>query len=319
MGKISSPFGFQLRSVMVLSLLQLCCTIALVIWWGHLLLEQNDEIFELKNALSRFDSSVEVGFRQPVRNMIISESIWFIAVVVVTSLFLVGLYLRDIRRNSSLQAFFASLTHELKTPLTSIRLQAETIEEYSTKDQYLFPLSKRLLEDTNRLENRVERSLELARVEGGGPLHLQNLDLAQCINEAVRSCVASYKQSIDITHTIEHVFIRGDRNAMRIVLTNLLENSIIHGGKKPISVNFSAVDDGPKVILTYHDNGSGMSKELKKVGSLFYRGKESQGAGIGLYLVVSLIKAMGGEVRFDSKGQGFIASMSFLTGEHNIV
>ena len=299
---------------MVLAIVQLCCTVALVAWWGHLLVDQAEEISELKTALSEFDQGIDVGREGSVKKMIVYESTWFIAVVVVVSMFLVGLYLRDIRRSSSLQAFFASLTHELKTPLTSIRLQAETIEEFTSNDQSLQSLSRRLLEDTNRLENRVERTLELARAEGAGVLHIQDINLQECIDEVTRTCVVSYQNGIEITNAVNTVFVRADYNALRIIITNLLENSLMHAQKDPVSVKFSSIDEGDRVTLMYQDDGVGVSKEIKKVGELFYRGKDSKGAGIGMYLVLSLTKAMRGNAAIVPSSEGFMMKITFLKG-----
>ena len=314
MKKISSPFGFRLRTVIVLSIVQLCCTVALVVWWGHLLVEQAEEISELKSSLNDLGHSFDLGRESSFKKMIIYESAWFIAVVVVASLFLVGLYFRDIRRSSSLRDFFASLTHELKTPLTSIRLQAETIEDYTSDDQSLQLLSRRLLEDTSRLENRVERTLELARVEGSGVLHLQDINLKQCIDQVVRTSITPSQRRIDITNDADDLIVRADSNALRIVVTNLIESSILHGGKEFLVIGFSATMKGDMVVLTYKDNGVGVSGDMKKLGELFYRGKSSQGAGIGLYLVSSLVRGMGGEVDIQTSSSGFTADISFLKG-----
>ena len=87
------------------------------------------------------------------------------------------LYWRDAKRTRSLQAFFASLTHELRTPLTSIRLQAESISDGLADHPEQKDFLQRLLEDSQRLELQVERVLELARVEGGGPIFTQAIQI----------------------------------------------------------------------------------------------------------------------------------------------
>src|SRR5690606_29195371 len=93
---------------------------------------------------------------------------------------------RDRKRTRSIQAFFASLTHELKTPLTSIRLQAESIADPTNDDAFKRQLVERLLADTSRLEAQVERSLELARLEGGGPVFVQGYELKNLIERGLR-------------------------------------------------------------------------------------------------------------------------------------
>ena len=82
-------------------------------------------------------------------------------------------YWRDMRRARGTQAFFAALTHELRTPLTSVRLQSEAIAEGEPSAE----LAERLLEDTHRLESQIDKTLELARIEGGGALAEQAIRL----------------------------------------------------------------------------------------------------------------------------------------------
>ena len=116
------------------------------------------------------------------------------------SIALVWLYLRDQRRTNSLRAFFASVTHELRTPLTSIRLQAESLADAGNAS----PLVERLLEDTSRLEGQVEKTLELARIEGGGELDLQPLPIhalaATAASSRERPCAACRSTSQPAPH-----------------------------------------------------------------------------------------------------------------------
>jgi len=83
------------------------------------------------------------------------------------------------KKTKDLQVFFASLTHELKTPLASIKLQSEVIEESlnSNLDPLVHKLLRRLVQDTNKLETQMDKILQLSRIERGGELNLNSIEL----------------------------------------------------------------------------------------------------------------------------------------------
>src|SRR4051812_42626283 len=138
-------------------------------WWGRLLLRQAAKIAELEQAAGLAQSEAHRQWEQTQRMLFWESGTYFGLVILATGL-VIFLYLRDARRARMLEAFFASVTHELRTPLTSIRLQAETIAESLAASSADRELVNRLMQDTMRLESQVERTLELARVEGGGPV-----------------------------------------------------------------------------------------------------------------------------------------------------
>ena len=148
----------------------------LIFWWHHLLSQQAEQIFTLERQNSQLAATAQLNYEATTR-MLHAEGIWFFAVIFASGGFLIWMYLRDGRRAKSLQAFFASVTHEFKTPLTSIRLQAESLADVCVEDSYQQSLTGRLLQDVNKLEAQVDRTLELARVEGGGQLLTEKMPL----------------------------------------------------------------------------------------------------------------------------------------------
>ena len=110
------------------------------------------------------------------------------------SVLLAWLYWRENRRARGMQAFFAAVTHELRTPLTSIRLQAEAIAEGDQRVE----LARRLLEDSHRLESQIDKTLELARIEGGGPLAEQAIPLRGWLERALRGIVAAHGARVEL-------------------------------------------------------------------------------------------------------------------------
>lgn len=281
----------------------------LVAWWARLGLRQGERIAELEQALGI--ATAQSNWEKTQR-MLLWESWAFFALLIVSGALLFGLYWRDLRRNRALQAFFASVTHELRTPLTSIRLQAESIAETLSSDASERELVARLLEDTQRLEGQVERTLELARLEGGGPVMLQTVQLKPVIDRQLTRWRHSQGDRIEVRSAIEDVSVEGDPVAIGVIVKNLLENAVRHAKKDRIRVELSASARNGRVELLYQDDGVGFSGDRKALGRVFHRGPGSSGSGIGLYLMRVLMRQMGGKAEFlTGTGQGFSARMSF--------
>jgi signal transduction histidine kinase len=236
--------------------------------------------------------------------MLVGESSTFLALLLVVSLLLAWLYWREQRRARSMQAFFASVTHELRTPLTSIRLQAEAIAEGDQRAE----LARRLLEDSHRLESQIEKTLELARIEGGGPLSEQELPLQSWLPRTLPGIAAAHGARLQVSAQVEPDLppVQADAAALQLILRNLLENSVRHSQIDPVSVRLNATRQANFVRLEYQDNGHGVAAGSGALGRLFARGRASQGAGVGLYLVRRLMQRMGGRAAFDTApGEGF--------------
>ena len=214
-----------------------------------------------------------------------------------------GLYWRDYRRARSIQAFFASVTHELKTPLTSIRLQAESSADSLPDTHEAKPLTGRLMEDSSRLETQVERVLELARLEGGGPVFSRTVNLRQWIDRFLASWAPSYRTKVQVLNQVEDLDIYADPTALQVIFRNLLDNSIRHSQKERTEVSLSSVRKGGGWLeLVISDNGTEKPKTTtplsSRLGKLFEKGSASQGTGVGLYLVKTLMERMGGRATF---------------------
>jgi signal transduction histidine kinase len=208
-----------------------------------------------------------------------------------------------------MQAFFAAVTHELRTPLTSIRLQAEAIADGDQRAE----VAQRLLEDSNRLESQIEKTLELARIEGGGPLAEQVIRLRGWLERTLATIAATWGEKVDLQVSVDEAVpaISADAAAVQMILRNLIENSIKHGGVLPVRVTVAARVRGAGVLIEYQDNGQGAG-DGKPLGLLFRRGASSAGTGIGLYLVRALMKRMGGHAEFaTASGGGFQAILGF--------
>jgi signal transduction histidine kinase len=298
------------RWLAILAALWIVLVLTLGGWWVTYFVRQARLVAELQQLVGRSDVQI-VNQWARTRLMLVGESSVFLVLLLLVSGLLAWFYLRESRRARAMQAFFAAVTHELRTPLTSIRLQAEAIAEGDQRVE----LARRLLEDSSRLESQIDKTLELARIEGGGPLAEQSVPLHGWLERTLAHLADSQGArlllSVQVPQGLPPVLV--DAAALQMVLRNLVENSVRHAGREQVRVQVAARALEHQVVLEFHDDGAGTAAPARELGRLFGRGSGSAGSGVGLYLVRALIERMGGSVEFRSTpGQGFVAELRLL-------
>ena len=184
-------------------------------WWLYL-------IFKLSLKLSELNLSAIDG---NLISMVKWEGLTFIVLLTLLMFTLLYLYIQDSKKAKTLQVFFSSLTHELKTPLASMRLQAEVIEEKVSsldidKDQKekVFRYIKRLVQDNHRLEDQLENHLQLSRIEQNANLNIRPINLFEFITNEYKSFQEHFDAKINIPTNVE---IMADDFALRTIFRNL--------------------------------------------------------------------------------------------------
>jgi signal transduction histidine kinase len=207
---------------------------------------------------------------------------------------------REQRRHAQVEEFFAAFTHDAKTAIASLRLQAESLREDFANSE-ANPLLERLLSDTLRLQLQLENSLFLVNLPRG-KFFLQPIDLADRI-DALRL------NWPDVTISLTgDAAVMADERALESVMTNLVQNSVIHGRANEINIKVRRHDS--RVMVTVSDNGQGFKGDPSQLGKLFVRPARSSGSGVGLYIVQQLAKAMNGTIQFGSgENSGFVAEL----------
>lgn len=302
-----------LRWLSIVAALWLALLFALIGWWGWVVLTQSQKIAELQALAGLSSSETHARWLRTQRMLMWEGGAYFVLLAGVSGA-LIWLYWRDRRRTNALQAFLASVTHELKTPLTSIRLQAESLAETTQSSA----LIERLLEDTSRLEQQVEKTLELARLEGGGALVLQPLPIVSWLERFHRSGSTNHHVLIDIEapRTDDTPLVLADPSALQIIFRNLIENTARHARAERARAHVRFERRAEEVCVSFADDGAGFTEDAAKLGSLFYRGSRSQGAGVGLYLIQTLMRLMGGRAEFNAApARGFETRLHFRRAE----
>jgi signal transduction histidine kinase len=286
----------RFRLLVLIQILWMTTLLILAVWWGTLLKQQGDEIARLQTQLGVPESDVQSRLDRTIR-MIEGESGTFIALILIANGVLLFFFARDTRRSRSLEAFFASITHELRTPLTSIRLQAEALRDIEDNPKHT-PYLNRLLEDVSRLEGQVQQTLELARIEGGGALNSQPVRIKNFIQNRIIPQYSLGDSRILLEHSIEESFILADLSALTMIFRNVFDNALKYSRSAPTRIVIQGLKrDSTYEIRILHQN-SNFSGSPKDLGRLFERGSNSQGAGVGLYLVKSLMKSLNGSALY---------------------
>jgi signal transduction histidine kinase len=302
----------QSRLVAILASVWLGLILVLVFWWATNMLDQAQQIATLSQRADIPEAQARQAQNQVARTqrMLHWEGGTFLVLLLTLSGALFWHYRRDMQRARGTQAFFAALTHELRTPLTSVRLQTEAIAAGEPTQE----LIDRLLADTHRLESQIDKTLELARLEGGGSLAEQAIRLDQWLERVLQGIAAQEGEGAVLQVTVDANLppVHGDTAALQLILRNLVENSLRHGDRQRIHVDVKASAAGNGVTISYRDDGRGFEGDPERLGRLFLRGGESRGTGVGLYLVRVLMDRMGGNVEFaHAEGGGFAATLRF--------
>ena len=235
--------------------------------------------------------------------------------LIITGLTLNTIFLvREIRRNEQHDAFLNAVTHELKTPIASIKLYLETLKTRDVTEAKRLEFYDVMIDDSNRLLNTVEQVLQASRTrEKSRLLNTSRIELGKLLDECIRIVNTRYKlndETIKFTKPAEPLIISGDAAELQIAFTNLLDNAIKYSADEPkITVKIRNTNE-KHIEIFFKDNGIGLEQnEVKRIFKRFYRvpglsTQEKKGTGLGLPIVKSIIKKHKGRIRAESKGEG---------------
>jgi signal transduction histidine kinase len=232
--------------------------------------------------------------------MFLWEGATFIVVLVCGGVAILVAIRREDRRRQALEMFFMSFTHDLKTSLASVQLQAEGLREDQADPATRGPLD-RLLQDTVRLQIQLENSLFVAQPDGR--LLKERIEIATAIERQREDWPAL---TIDV-HGAGAVL--ADARAFDTVLRNVLQNAVLHGEATRVDIRVDRAP-GDLVRIVIEDNGKGLSAQgLAQLGEPFVRPSTTSGTGMGLHVSRRLVGRMGGGMRFSVSGGGLIVTI----------
>ena len=238
----------------------------------------------------------------------------FLFAAIITGLILNTTFLvREIRRNEQHDAFVNAVTHELKTPVTSIRLHLETLLAHgdAVSEDRRREFYGVMLEDSQRLLQTIEQVLRTGQA-GRTPLSLERHDLRalalECV-EFTRTRRHLADSLVRLSDAAEPIEIMGDREELRGAIVNLLDNAVKFSGDL-VDVEVTVRREGERAIVQVSDKGPGLPPyEAKRIFRRFYRvpgplTQRIKGTGLGLFIVQSAAKRHGGRAYAVSQGPG---------------
>jgi len=255
-----------------------------------------------------------------------------IAGLIVYTVFLV----MEIKRNEEHDSFINAVTHELKTPIASIRLYLETLQSREVNDGQRREFYDIMLADADRLHNTVNQVLKagvLREKPGAAGARTAVVDVASLARECVDlATLRHHLQPGAIELQVQQgtsLLVRGDTEELRTVLANLVDNAVKYSGQQ-VRVTVAVVSPAPQSVwVRVADRGVGIPKrQLKRIFNRFYRVqplglKAVKGTGLGLYIVRSIARAHGGRVFAHSEGEGqgatFTVELPRFAGEADTV
>ncbi len=292
--------------ILIFSILALGTSLFLYIYWYI------EASTGLKSIVKRFN--LDAG-------QVLESQTWVVILVlsVLVGIIFMGIFIIFVYNLKTLQLyrlqhnFINSFTHELKTPVTALKLYLETFvkHELSREDQLKY--IQYMLHDTGRLSDDINRILDLARIESksyGDKMGTHSL--VEVINQFLEKNSHHFQQSnITVSNPSGNAYpYRINLSLFDMLLMNLLTNAVKYNHAQPPEVKISFEVQGKKLYIHFKDNGIGIDKEQKKkIFRKFYQvGKSddmsAKGSGLGLYLVEHIARIHKSKIHVSSSGLG---------------
>jgi signal transduction histidine kinase len=229
-----------------------------------------------------------------LRRMFIWEGAVFITLLLAGGIALVLAIRREHQRRHALETFFMAFTHDLKTAIARVQLQAENLLEDWPDRVPRAPL-ERLAGDTVRLQIQLENSLFVAQPDGR--LLEERIEVAESIARLARDW-----PDLDVRVT-GSAAVTADARAFDTIVRNLLQNAVVHGEARQVEVTIGGSD---RVVVRMVDDGRGVTAEIvPRLGEPFGRASGSaSGSGMGLFVCRRLAARMSGALRFGATAAG---------------
>lgn len=279
---------------------------------------------QMKSILPTYDEFVYYfGVRFPDRDGYILKNLWipilFTAILILSIIFFAyatyGILKQ--RKLSELQkAFINNMTHEFKTPLTSIQISSKVLlDDVAVHSNERLQQYARIIGDqASRLTQQIERVLQIASMQKSDlNLKLDQLDLHETIRHIVsqlESRIAEEMVSITLNLTAQDTLIRADQLQLSNVIHGLVDNAIKYSDRMP-TIAIRTIQEGRRISLLVADKGIGIApNDLKQVGQQFYRVPngdihDAKGFGLGLHYIKGVVEKHGWDFQISSQlGEG---------------
>lgn len=234
-----------------------------------------------------------------------------------------GFLVREIRRNEQHDSFINAVTHELKTPITSIRLYLETLQRREMDETQRQQFYQSMLLDTDRLLGTVEQVLKAGEVGYTRASQVRTkIEFSSLVSECMELARSRHHLQPEAlcysgAPNGSGIIVQGDPEELRTAVSNVLNNAIKYSGDRvAVSVQIETPDE-KRVVLRIRDRGVGIpADDLKHIFKRFYRSRSRslsrvKGTGLGLFIVRAIARTHGGKVFAESEGEGRGTTVTF--------
>jgi two-component system, OmpR family, sensor histidine kinase SenX3 len=248
------------------------------------------------------------------KGVLLFFGVFFFAAIILGLILNTGFLVREIRRNEQHDSFINAVTHELKTPIASIRLYLETLQRRDVDEHQRQQFYGLMLDDADRLLGTVDQVLKAGELGyKRGTQHRTETDFSNLVRECME--LARTRHHLDPAALQyegptngDGAQVDADPEELRTAISNILDNAIKYStGNVDVSVRVETPDE-KRVVLKVRDRGVGIpTHALKRVFKRFYRvpgrtQSQVKGTGLGLFIVRSIARAHGGKVFAESGG-----------------
>ncbi|WP_198672945.1 sensor histidine kinase [Algoriphagus litoralis] len=246
----------------------------------------------------------------------IFSSIVFIVVIISCFIYAIKVIIRQKELSKIKNDFINNMTHEFKTPLATVSLAVEALQdpELSTHDKFRIRYLGIIKDENKRLVSQVEKVLQAAALDKKDfQLKIETIDLTELLESTVDHISLQVEKrggKINLVNKLRNGQIEGDAFHLTHIFNNLLDNANKYSRESPL-IRVEAWEEGDQILVSIQDQGIGMSKDaLKKIFDKFYRVPtgnvhDVKGFGLGLSYVKTMLEAHKGEIHVQSEpGKG---------------
>lgn len=282
-------------------------------WWSYLLLDQNNDIYQLKTQINLFQHHdpqliIEKGNELEKKLysrwvMIIGEAIVFIVLITIVFFKVRNTFKKEAELTSQQKNFLLSITHELKSPIASAKLQLETLLKRELDKEKQKELISNAITDTDRLNKLVENILLAAKIDNKGfELYKEKVNLSEYLEEGMKQTIQTFNPKQNVILDIQpNVSFSIDKTIFPSIVLNLFENAVKYSPETS-SIKIGLKEQGNGVILSVQDEGNGIPEEEKQnIFKKFYRvgneeTRKTKGTGLGLYIIKYIVEKHSGTI-----------------------
>lgn len=297
------------------------------VWWAYHIVELHGVIRDMELQLNpeELHGGIQASYQKKV-SMVIGEGLVF-AGLLLFGLWRIGIYLnKEARLARQERNFMLAVTHELKTPVATLRLFLDTLRKRKLSEDQTAGILKDALNETHRLDHLVENVLLSTRFEQGDDSTHEELDFSALVGTVANKLRLSiggqhrFEMQLD-----EGIRLKGDGHLLESLLTNLVDNAVKYAPEGSV-IAISLHKKEGLAVLNLSDEGPGIpAEERQQVMQKFYRiGNEetrrSKGTGLGLYLVAQIVKQHKGNIHIEDhhpQGAHFQVSLPAIS-ERNV-